>query len=143
MNLEFQKVNLIILILFVNIYKSQLFVTNYISLHCFSYTFLLLLINLNFLHWNWIVIDNHFFLNSLLHFIIKMTYFFWNFRRGSFSKSLTSRPFPFSMTSGCLRHMSQPTWEKKKPLLALCGSAFVSLYLWWTLWSLDHSITWF
>ena len=47
------------------------------------------------------------------------------------------------MTSGCFLHISHPMWEKKNPLLALCGSALVSLYLWCTLWSRHHSIMWF
>lgn len=71
------------------------------------------------------------------------TYFFWNITILSSSRSLTLMPLPFSMTMGCLRHTSQPTWEKKNPLLALWGSASVSLYLWWTRWSRTHSYTWF
>lgn len=58
------------------------------------------------------------------------TYFFWNANMGSLSRSLRSIPLPFSLTSGCFLQSSQPTCEKKKPLLALCGSASVSLYLW-------------
>lgn len=71
------------------------------------------------------------------------THFFWNWRSLSCSRSLMSIPFPFSRTSGCFRQQSQPIWEKKNPRLALWGSALVSLYLWCTLWSRAHSITWF
>ena len=68
-----------------------------------------------------------------------LTYFLWNRTTGSASKSVTSSFLPFSMTSRCLRTNSQPMCEKKKPRRALCGSASVSEYLWWTRWSLDHS----
>lgn len=63
----------------------------------------------------------------------KYTYFFWNMTIGSFSKSDISTEAPFSKTSLCFRTMSQPMWEKKKPRLALWGSASVSVNLWWTL----------
>ena len=48
--------------------------------------------------------------------------------------------FPLSLTSGCFRMSSQPMWEKKKPRLALWGSASVSENLWCTLWSRLHSM---
>lgn len=54
-------------------------------------------------------------------------------------RSSSSSFLPFSITSGCLRTSSQPMWEKKKPRVALWGSASVSEYLWWTRWSLAHS----
>lgn len=74
---------------------------------------------------------------------VNYTHFFWNMRSLSCLRSVRSMPFPFSMTSGCFLHISHPMWEKKKPLLALWGSALVSLYLWCTLWSRAHSYTWF
>lgn len=58
---------------------------------------------------------------------------------GSASTSLISMEAPFLITSGCFRTKSQPIWEKKNPLRALCGSASVSVYLWCTRWSLTHS----
>lgn len=67
------------------------------------------------------------------------TYFLWNRTTLSASRSLSSSLHPFSMTSGCLRTSSQPMWAKKKPRTALWGSASVSEYLWWTLWSRAHS----
>lgn len=67
------------------------------------------------------------------------TYFLWNRTTGSASRSVKSSFLPFSITSRCLRTNSHPMWEKKKPRRALWGSASVSEYLWWTLWSLDHS----
>lgn len=75
--------------------------------------------------------------------LLSDTHFFWNMSSGSVSRSDMSIPFPFSLTSGCLRTSSQPTWEKKKPRLASWGSASVSLNLWCTLWSRAHSCTWF
>lgn len=45
---------------------------------------------------------------------------------------------PLEWTSGCLRIINQPTCEKKKPRLLLCGSASVSENLWWTRWSLTQ-----
>jgi len=84
--------------------------------------------------------------NSLekMDLIIKVsTYFFWNATNGSFSRSDISLSFPFAMTSGCFLHNSQPTCEKKNPRFALCGSAFVSVNLWCTRWSRDHSNTLF
>lgn len=63
----------------------------------------------------------------------------WNITTSSAFKSDRSSFLPFSMTSGCLRTSSQPMWEKKKPRLALWGSASVSENLWWTRWSLAHS----
>lgn len=63
----------------------------------------------------------------------------WNITTLSALRSPSSSFCPFSMTSGCLRTSSQPMWEKKKPRLALWGSASVSEYLWWTRWSLAHS----
>lgn len=67
------------------------------------------------------------------------TYFRWNTTTSSASRSLTSSLRPFSTTSGCLRTSSQPMCAKKKPRMALWGSASVSEYLWWTLWSRAHS----
>lgn len=69
------------------------------------------------------------------------TYFFCHLRIGSAYRSLRSIPLPLVLTSGCFLQRSQPTWEKKNPRLALCGSASVSLYLWCTLWSLAQSTT--
>lgn len=66
------------------------------------------------------------------------THFFWNMTRGSASKSDISISFPFWITMGCFLLISQPTCEKKKPLLALWGSASVSVYLWCCRWSLTH-----
>lgn len=63
------------------------------------------------------------------------TYFFWNARTGSFSRSVMSIPLPLADTSGCFLHSNQPMCAKKKPRVALCGSASVSEYLWWTRWS--------
>lgn len=60
---------------------------------------------------------------------------------GSAYKSERSIPLPFRLTSSCFLHINQPMCEKKKPRLALCGSASVSWNLWCTRWSLDHSIT--
>ena len=62
-------------------------------------------------------------------------------RTGSANKSEMSSIFPFFFTSECFLHNNQPTWEKKKPRLALCGSALVSENLWCTRWSRAHSIT--
>lgn len=62
---------------------------------------------------------------------------------GSDSKSLMSILEPYFLTSGCFLHINHPMCEKKKPRLALWGSAFVSLYLWWTRWSRTHSMTLF
>jgi len=70
----------------------------------------------------------------------KCTHFLCTAQTGSANRSLRSRVLPFSLTSGCLRTRSQPQCAKKKPRLALCGSASVSEYLWWTLWSRDHSM---
>lgn len=64
------------------------------------------------------------------------TYFLWNARTGSASRSEMSSPLPLAITSGCFLHKSQPTCEKKNPRVALCGSASVSEYLWCTRWSL-------
>lgn len=66
------------------------------------------------------------------------THFFWNMTNESASKSDKSMVFPFAITSGCFLLMSHPMCEKKNPLLALCGSASVSLYLWCCLWSLTQ-----
>lgn len=65
-------------------------------------------------------------------------YFLWNVTTGSARRSLTSIVFPFLMTSGCFFTISHPTWAKNSPLLTLCGSAFVSVNLWCTRWSLAH-----
>jgi hypothetical protein len=46
---------------------------------------------------------------------------------------------PWVITSGCFLHISHPTWEKKKPLLALYGSAFVSVTVENIFISLDYS----
>ena len=68
-------------------------------------------------------------------------------RRESASRSDMLIVFPAFITAGCFLQrkvfitldpfshltISQPMWEKKKPLLALCGSACVSLHLWWSL----------
>lgn len=54
-----------------------------------------------------------------------------------------STRFPYLNTSGCFLHISHPMCAKKKPREMLCGSAFESLYLWWTLWSRTHSMTLF
>ena len=67
------------------------------------------------------------------------TYFVWNASTGSPVISDISTCAPLAKTSGCLRCISQPTCEKKNPLLALWGSASVSLNLWCTLWSLTQS----
>ena len=48
---------------------------------------------------------------------------------GSASKSLMSIFDPLALTSGCFLHINQPICEKKKPLVALCGSPFVSVNL--------------
>lgn len=69
------------------------------------------------------------------------TYLFCHITIGSCSKSLISTAFRFSTTSGWGVSTSQPTCEKKKPLLALWGSASVSLYLWCTLWSNAQTYT--
>lgn len=60
---------------------------------------------------------------------------FWNMTKGSASRSFMSMSLPLAMTSGCLRLMSQPMWEKKKPLWELCGSPSVSLWRWCWRWS--------
>lgn len=70
---------------------------------------------------------------------MKQRYLRWNMTIPSSYKSLRSICFPFEMTSGCFLTNSHPTCEKKKPFLALWGSASVSEYLWWTRWSLAHS----
>ena len=70
-----------------------------------------------------------------------ITYFCWKRTTGSASTSLISTWRPRLNTSGCFFIMSQPTWEKKKPRLLLWGSASVSVYLWWTLWSRTQSKT--
>lgn len=66
-------------------------------------------------------------------------YLFWNITTGSASKSERSTVFPLIRTSLCFLTISHPMCEKKNPLLALCGSASVSVNLWCTLWSLVHS----
>ena len=38
-------------------------------------------------------------------------------------------------TSGCGVRNNHPTWAKKNPRFALCGSESVSVYLWWIRWS--------
>lgn len=88
-------------------------------------------------------IHNYIIINALVTSANSNTYFFWNATSGSASRSDMSTPFPFALTSGCLRTSSQPTWEKKKPRFALWGSASVSLNLWCTLWSRAHSYMWF
>lgn len=70
---------------------------------------------------------------------VVFTYLLWNITILSAYRSLISICFPFVLTSGCFLTISHPTCEKKKPLLALWGSASVSEYLWWTRWSLTHS----
>lgn len=75
--------------------------------------------------------------------LIVIIYLCWNIRRGSDSKSFMLTLAPNFFTSGCFLHISQPMCEKKKPLLALCGSALVSVNLWWTRWSRTHSKTLF
>ena len=60
---------------------------------------------------------------------------------GSASRSLISTAFLFSSTSGCGVSTSQPTCENRNPRRASWGSAFVSLYLWCTLWSSAHWYT--
>lgn len=62
--------------------------------------------------------------------IYRVTYLLWNITIGSLSRSEMSIFFPFAITSGCFRIMSQPQCEKKNPLVELCGSASVSEYLW-------------
>lgn len=71
--------------------------------------------------------------------MFRVTYFWWNTTTGSSKRSLQSIKFPFLITSGCFFIISQPTWEKKKPLFALCGSASVSENLWCTRWSRTQS----
>lgn len=68
-----------------------------------------------------------------------MIYLWLNCTTGSASTSLMSICFPLRTTSGCFCCISQPQWEKKNPFRALCGSASVSLYLWWTRWSRTQS----
>lgn len=58
---------------------------------------------------------------------------------GSASISDISIFWPYSNTFGCFLDISQPTCEKKKPRLALCGSASVSEYLWCCRWSRTHT----
>lgn len=48
---------------------------------------------------------------------------------------------PCLMTSGCFLQHNHPMWLKKNPRFELCGSASVSVYLWWTRWSRTHLIT--
>ena len=69
----------------------------------------------------------------------KQAYLRWNMTILSSYKSLRSSCFPCFITSGCFFTNNHPTCEKKNPLFALCGSASVSEYLWWTRWSLAHS----
>ena len=76
-------------------------------------------------------------------FQVYETYLCWNAKSGSDSKSSMFTLAPNFFTSGCFLHINQPIWEKKNPRLALCGSAFVSVNLWWTRWSRTHSITLF
>ena len=61
-----------------------------------------------------------------MKYILGQTYLRCIRRTGSANRSETSSIFPFFFTSGCFLHNNQPTWEKKKPRLALCGSALVS-----------------
>lgn len=63
------------------------------------------------------------------------THFFWNITIGSLRKSLMSMVAPFAFTSGCFRTNNHPMCAKKNPRFELCGSASVSVNLWWTLWS--------
>lgn len=67
-------------------------------------------------------------MSSFLHF-------FWNMIQRSASKSLMSICFPYSITFGCFRTQSQPTWLNQKPRFELWGSASVSLNLWCWRWS--------
>lgn len=62
-------------------------------------------------------------------YMCETTYRFWNIIIGSASKSDISIFLPYSKTFGCLRDINHPTWLKKKPRFALCGSASVSEYL--------------
>lgn len=67
------------------------------------------------------------------------SYFFWIMTNGSAIQSLMSMVRRFSSTSGRSLTMSQPKCEKNNPRPALCGSACVSWYLWWTRWSCTHT----
>lgn len=67
------------------------------------------------------------------------TYSFWNMMYLSASRSDMSILFPYSFTFGCLRDINHPTWLKKNPRFALCGSASVSEYLWCCRWSRTHT----
>jgi len=67
-------------------------------------------------------------------------YFLCIMQTGSLWRSDISMCLPLSLTSGCLRTISQPQCEKKNPRFALCGSASVSENLWCRRWSRDHSI---
>lgn len=78
---------------------------------------------------------DYYYLFKRVIFLLWRTYSFWKRKTGSAFKSAMSSPLPLAITSGCFLHKSQPTCEKKKPLVALCGSASVSEYLWWTRWS--------
>lgn len=59
---------------------------------------------------------------------------------GSAARSLISTFFPYSLTAGWCFIINQPMCEKKKPRLALCGSADVSVYLWWVRWTRIHLV---
>ena len=84
--------------------------------------------------------NNKKWIKNYLKFSQNSSHFLWNCSSGSDSTSLISIFDPNFLTSGCFLHISQPMCEKKNPRLEFDGSAFVSLYLWWTRWSRTHSM---
>lgn len=71
---------------------------------------------------DWLMVPKFVFALQIIPAIINFellyniwTYFFWNMIHLSASKSAMSIFLPYSMTFGCLRDISQPTWLKKNP----------------------------
>lgn len=61
-----------------------------------------------------------------------------NCTTGSSNISVMSIPRPRWRTSSFFFIINQPTWLNQNPRWLLCGSASVSVYLWWTRWSLTQ-----
>lgn len=66
-------------------------------------------------------------------------YLCWNITKLSVKTSFKSIRLTNFTNSGCLLVKIQPMWAKKNPRRMLCGSAFVSLYLWCKRWTSAQS----
>lgn len=73
--------------------------------------------------------------------ILEQTNLFCHSKMGSLSRSDMSTALRLASTAGWGVSTSQPTCENQKPLRASCGSEFVSLNLWCTLWSKAQACT--